>query len=269
MKNLFSLNLRITLILILFVIISSCSSDELVSLENGDYLSTEESIKTRSSSEKIIYSNLDEDFYLYTDSNLPVEIKERLSKAEYKLLCELSEKKGVAFLDQTHDFKELKHSDELRNILNSKVTVFEKPMVNETKQKSIVSNIPRLKSGSESSTGETIEYISLRIAAFTRYWDSNSITGYVNLNWHYSYDNDSQKAIVVTNSEVVTTSAPGTFDGFFTNFSGLGSVVVDSNRIQFNYAVNGTVYIGVSIGGVNIGLPCFDVNKQGIYLCPL
>lgn len=110
MKNSSFLKLKIVVLSTLFIILSGCSSDEITSLENRDYLSAEESIETRSSGdylsteESIIvglsYLELNEEDNSYSFTMTLEEARKlNISKKEYLKMVEDIKNTNTAILD--------------------------------------------------------------------------------------------------------------------------------------------------------------------------
>ncbi len=222
----------------------------------------------------IVYSSKTKGMYVYKNSNLPTEIKKRLSKSEYEFICKISKNYGVIFLDpeEHRNLKlrelNLEDFDVFEKNLNDQITSIKHSQEEMDKNYIHTKNQRRgLKSIYNGFYHTDIGYISLKIAGIS----NNSLysQGYVFLNWHYQYDYDREKALMVGSVSVNTVSSSIIqMHGEITYFSGNATVALGPSGIEFVYAVNGVIYVGVSIGGLDVGIPAVPIEKRGWLLCP-
>ncbi len=218
--------------------------------------------------EEIVYSSEKKGFYLYDNANFPLTIREQLTNSEFELLCNLSKEYGVYLLDPdeyiSSEFKKLESPIETQKWLDVKLTYAEPTIELDRKLNSLDINTPRLKSGCGEGYEETgAKAISIPIAYITM--GAGWTTGVVNLNWAYFYDADLREA---SNIQDVNISVSDDGYGAVCAFSGTKAVYILDNNFEFTYVVEGTVWLGASLGGIAIGIPTIDISKSGNYLCP-
>ncbi len=219
--------------------------------------------------EGIVYSSEQKGFHIYETSDIPQEIKYKMSSSDFELLCKLSEEYGVYFLDpgeySSSKFKNIERYSKVKKLLDVKLIYAESTIELDKELNRLDINIPRLKSGnSEEYEGYSSRTASISVATITS--GVGLVYGYINLNWAYHYNNTQHIALSVSD---VNVSISGGGYGLVCTFSGTKSVDLLPNKIEFSYVVNGRVWLGASIGGIPIGIPTqLDIYKTGNYLCP-
>lgn len=227
---------------------------------NGDYLYQKD----------VLYSSEKNGFHLYDNSVIPSSIKAKLNDSEFELLCMLCTEYGVYFLDpkeySSKEFKPIENFIEVQDLLDINLSSAVSTVERVKELNRLSNNIPRLKT----SSNESYQEYSTRKASVYITTIINSITqvelGEIYLEWAYLYNDTEEIALNVSNVSVSMTG----MNGLICTFSGIKSVNLLPNEIEFSYLVDGRLVIGASIGNLAVGIPTSaQFNHSGSYLCPL